>query len=644
MRLCSWCVIMTVSRARFAGTHLENAPQWLLEIEALTIGGWSLKTGPRVKVEDGVARHQSGHGDASGSDRTRSAPLRRQVSRIVRIAEPRAAPRPVSSVRHHHFEQKIILASAKGTISVAERRAAYGEGFNATDAIISGDVRATNEAAYTEGHKSTEAERVVYTAATNGDTYQERMAFWDLANANAHFVGPHTIAVRTAGVVAAWDRATHDSTMPDVLREAIAKARTNEEGEACITVNDAGVVKRWLAKRTISFPSELRDHLTLKTPHNSRIAYSIVGQFAHGMSLPGMRRCLDELVGEFTARGIPCQAVIHEPTGKNSRKNWHFHLIYYAGEAEQLPNGRWSFEREWCRDKWGTMKWVPLKRMGRSAEVAAADWVPKLKKRWSEIVNARAIAEGIETRFTNRRNDERGLPKPQTRYSPGRQALHAKGHYTDAEIAQNVESWHLWRKRKAKQMGDAIEPLRREFEVLRRRAEEATLSSRARQQVQEQLDRGALVLADVDALTDTAVHAATLRHMLRSGPDATLAHYSAIVEALGRKDETPARTEKRIFAHTACNAAETYLAALNPTLQRLEQTQQAAVAKLREARGALRRYFPGIAALIDEGESVQSLATVSKGQSATDASDPGVMTPRSRQAMAAHLASGRGMG
>lgn len=644
VRLCSWCVIMTVARARFAGTHLENAPQWLLEIEALTMGGWSLKVGPRVKVEDGVARHRSGQGDTSGPERTRSAPLQRKVSRTVRVAEPRAAPRPMSAVRHHHFEQKIILASAKGTISVAERRAAYGEGFNASDAIIPAEVRATNEAAYTEGHKSTEAERVVYTTATNGETYEERMAFWDLANENAHFVGPHTIAVRTAGVEAAWDRATRDATMPDVLREAVAKARMTEEGQACITVNDAGVVKRWLAKRTRSFPSELRDQLTLKTPHNSRIAYSIVGQFAHGMSLPGMRGCLDELVGEFTARGIPCQAVIHEPTAKNSRKNWHFHLIYYAGEAERLPDGRWSFERENRRDKWGTMKSVPLKRLGRNAEVAAADWVPKLKKRWSEIVNARAIAEGIETRFTNQRNDERGLPKPQTRYSPGRQALHAQGHFTDVEIAQNIETWQLWRKRKAKQLRDATDPLRREFELLRRRAEEATLSSRSRQQVQEQLDRGALVLADVNALTDTAVHAATLRHMFRSGPDATVAHYSAVVEALGRKSVTPARTEKRMFAHAACDAAETYLATLNPTLQRLERTQQAAVAKLREARGALRRYFPGIAALIDEGERVQSLARVSKGQSATSADGPAVMTPRSRQAMAAHLASGRGMG
>ena len=180
------------------------------------------------------------------------------VSRDVRIAEPRPAPQPRSAVRHHHFEQKVILASPKGAVSVAERRASYGEGFNDPSAVISAEVRATNEASYTEGHNSTQAERVVYVTATNGETYDERMRFWDLANENAHFVGEHSIAVTTQGVEAAWDRAARDATMPDPLRETIAKAKASRDGAATLTVNDAGVVKRWLAKRTRSFPAELR--------------------------------------------------------------------------------------------------------------------------------------------------------------------------------------------------------------------------------------------------------------------------------------------------------------------------------------------------------------------------------------------------
>lgn len=632
---------MVVARAQFAGTHLENAPQWLLEIEALTMGGWDLLPAPRVREVDGIARHR-GSGPSHAPAITSSAPLRRQVSRIVRISEPRAAPRPVSPTRHHHFEQKIILASPKGTISVAERRAAYGEGFNAADAIIPADVRATNEAAYSEGHKSTEAERVIYTVATNGVTYQERMAFWHLANENAHFVGAHTITVKTAGVEEAWDQATRDATMPDALREAIAKARMCEEGETSVTVNDAGVVKRWLAKRTRSFPAELRPHLTLETPHNSRIAYSIVGQFPHGMSLPGMRACLDSLVDEFTTRRIPCQAVIHEPTAKNSRKNWHFHLIYYAGEAERLPDGRWSFERQWCRDKWGTMKSVPLKRMGRNAEVAAEDWVPKLKKRWSEIVNTRAITEGIETRFTNQRNDERGLPKPQTRYSPGRQALHAQGHFTDAEIAQNAETWQLWRKRKKTQLQAATAPLRQDLERLRAGVENAALPPALRRQIEGQFDRGELVLADMDGLADTAVHAAMLRQMIRSGPDATIAYYAAVDETIGHKRATPARTEKRVSARVVRDAASAHLANLDPTIMQLEQIQRAAVAKLKEAKAALRRFLSKTETAIAEGRQAQPFGTIDSDRNPADLAG---ITPRSRQAMTAHLASGRsGMG
>lgn len=558
------------------------------------------------------------------------------MSRIVRIAEPRAAPRPVSPVRHHHFEQKVILASPKGTISVAERRAAYGEGFNASDAIITADVRVTSEAAYTEGHKSTEAERVVYVTATNGDDYADRMAFWDLANENAHFVGDHAITVMTHGMDAAWDKACRDATMPDALRQAVARAKVSEEGQARVIVNDAGVVKRWLAKRTHSFPPELRPHVALETPHNSRIAYSIVGQFAHGTSLAGMCKSLDTLVDEFTQRSIPCQAVIHEPTAKNSTKNWHFHLIYYAGEAEKLPDGRWSFERENLRDKWGTMKSVPLKRMGRNAEVAAKDWVPKLKQRWSEIVNAQAIAEGVATRFTNERNDQRGLPKPPTRYSPGRQALHAQGHFTDTEIEQNVETWRLWRKRKKAQLQEHTAPLRRDLERLRSDPRRTMLPPPARRDIDDQLGGGDLVLSDMDALTDTAVHAAMLRQMVRSGPDATIAHYSAVNDALQRKRGTPSRLARRAVADQVCEAARTYLETLDPTLQQLAQTQDAAIAKLKEARAALRRFLPKAEAAIDRAAANAALSMPKPHQIKLQ-----LTSDRSRQALAAHLASGR---
>ncbi|WP_147420678.1 hypothetical protein [Sphingomonas sp. PP-CC-1A-547] len=631
------CIPMPVARAQFAGTHLENAPQWLLEIEALLMGGWEIKRGPRAQMDDNIARHRGSASSSSALTGRLSPTSQYRMDRSIRIAEPRAAARPTSAVRHHHFEQKVILASAKGTISVAEKRAAYGEGFNASDSLIPGDVRATNEAAYTEGGKSTEAERVVYIAATNGSTYDDRMRFWDLANEHAHFVGSHKISVTTRGVDAAWDQATRDATMPDALRETIAKAKASDGGEASIMVNDAGVVKRWLAKRMRSFPAELRPHIALETPHNSRIAYSIVGQFPHDMSPKGMRDCLDKMVDEFTVRQLPCQAVIHEPTAKNSKKNWHFQLIYYAGEAEQLADGRWSFERERQRDKWGTMKSIPLKRMGRNAEVGAEDWVPKLKNRWSEIVNTQAIAEGITTRFTNERNEQRGLPKPQTRYTPGRQALHAKGHFTDAEVDQNIASWQLWRKRKKAQLLKSTQSLRHDLERLRAQAQRTPMPPPSLRKAEARLDRAALVANDLDVLIDTAVHAAMLRQMILSGPSAIISHYSATDEALSRKRATPARTVRRDVARTVCEAAHTHLAGLDPILQQLATTQEAAVAKLKEARAALRKFLPTVEAeLVAMRVDASAAPTLQLGDGA-----PPAMSPRTRQALAAHLASGR---
>lgn len=572
---------MAVSRAQFAGTHLENAAGWLLEIEAMFVGGWTIKRVPKVRIEKAAAAHQQATEPAQKRGRRASVTPQYSVDRHVRIGEPRAAPRAGGSTRHHHFEQRTILASRKGTTSVAGSRSGYIEGYNVASGIIATDVRATNEAKYIEGGTSTEAERVVYTTATNGEDYDQRQQFWALANENAHFVGDHTITVTTRGVEEAWDRAARDATMPEALRQTLAEAKAAADGCARKIVNDAGVVKRWLKKRNLSFPAELRPHLNLETPHNSRIGYSIIGQFPHDMSRAGMRRSLDQLVGEFTARKIPCQAVIHEPTAKNSKKNWHFHLIYYAGPTERLPNGRWSFEREGKRDKWGTMKSVPLKRMGRDEEVAAADWVPNLKKRWSEIVNAQAINEGILTRFTNETNQQRGLPKAQTRYTPGRQALHKQGFFTQGDVADNIASWTDWRRRKRMHLTNMMAGVRLTIEGVRRGAHSADLDAAQRNAIYDEVRRGDAMLGEADALADIAAHAMTLRQMITSGPKDVADHYSGVMETLSAKKPTPSRLEKRLFAQKVCDVAHSYFAEHQPVLDRLARIEDAAFVEFR---------------------------------------------------------------
>lgn len=304
---------MSSLRKLFAGTHLENAATWMLEIEAMHVGGWELRLGPKVKAELKHSNPTGKSGKVSARGRSPSVTPQYAVDRHVRISEPRPAPRAGGSLRHHHFEHRTILSSRKGEMSVAQRRGGYMEGYGDPNGVISTDVRATSEASYMEGGTSTEAERVVYVIASNGDSYAERMQFWHLANENAHFLGDHSVTVNAQGVEEAWDRASKDPSMPDPLREAVAKAKVASDFKATVLCNDAGVVKRWLKKKTKSFPPELRENLIVEMPGNGRVAHSLIGQFQHDMSFVGMRRSLDRLGEEFRRRGIPFQAVIHEP-------------------------------------------------------------------------------------------------------------------------------------------------------------------------------------------------------------------------------------------------------------------------------------------------------------------------------------------
>lgn len=561
---------MPVSRSKYRGTHLENAAQWLLEIEEMASGGWTEGLGGPRRTNGYLVAQKRKPAPSGGKSSTAPASASRatvSVPRMVRVSEPRWAPRPQSNVRAHHFEHKTILASKKGSVSVAEARGAYTLAFNAADGVIEAKVRATVAAEYIEGTTSSEAERVVYIAGTNGDTNEERVRFWALANENAHFVGEHKVRVSVTGAEAAWAKAAHDPSMPTELRATLADA-LKDEGLAERVVNDAGIIVRWL-KGNRRFPAELRDRVELERPKNGRVAYSIIGQFPHTMSEAGMRSCLDDFGEEFSRRKIPWQAVIHEPTAKNSAKNWHFHLIYYAGPAEKLEGGRWSFEREWRRNKYRTNEWVPLKRLGRSEEIASADWVPNLKARWRDIVNRRSQDEGLEISFTNETNRARGLPKAQTRYSPGRQALHKKGYFTASDVEQILDSWADYKKRARRAAAERVRKLRGRYDRLSRDKRLETLPPAQVDSVLDTLDACQGRLEEIERLLQVGSDAAVLREMLVSGPHAAEAYYSGILTDLERKKPTPARSDKAAFANEVCAEAAECLRDLQPTMSKL---------------------------------------------------------------------------
>ena len=570
---------MSSLRKLFAGTHLENAATWMLEIEAMHVGGWELRLGPKVKAELKHSNPTGNNGKASARGQSPSVKPQYAVDRHVRISEPRLAPRAAGSVRHHHFEQRTILSSRKGEISVAQSRGSYIEGHEGPNGVISAEVRATSEASYMEGGNSTEAERVVYVTGSNGDSYAERMQFWHLANENAHFLGDHSVTVNAQGVEEAWDFASKDPSMPDPLRKAIGKAKVAQDLKATVLCNDAGVVKRWLKKNAESFPPELRANLILDMPGNGRVAQSLIGQFPYDMSLVGMRRCLDLLGEEFRNRSIPFEAVIHEPTAKNSKKNWHFHLLHYAGPAERLDDGRWSFEREWRRNKWRTNEWVPLKKLGRHDDLAAGDWIPKLKTRWSEIVNEQAITEGITTRFTNETNKARGIQKPQTRYSPGKQALRTQGYFTDTEVKDNVASWGEFERHKRQNLGNILSRIQSSYDRLFADPKLVKIRCEDKIAVNGQLANGTSALAEASELADAAAKAMMLGGMITSGAKDVVDHYSGVDATLAAKSATQSRTKRRAFAQRVCAAAQGHLVELKPTIDRLAHIQSVALAQ-----------------------------------------------------------------
>lgn len=635
-------------RERFAGTSLAYASNEMLLEEELLMGSWKLRRFPRVKEQEkSIDRTESKKKQRGG--RQRSVTPQFAVDRAIRIGEPRMAPRSQDSLRHAHFEVKPILASRPGSVSVAEGRAAYGEGFNQPS--ISAQIRATNEAAYTEGSKSTDAERVVYVVGTNGQTYEERMRFWQLANDNAHFVGDHKIHVCTTGVEHLWDQATHDPSMPDELRLTVASAKASADGRATLVVNDAGVTKRWLKKRTLSFPPQLREHLTLETPHNSRVAYSVIGQFPHDLSLAGMKKSLDLLVEEFQIRRTPCQAVIHEPTSKNSRKNWHFHLIYYAGEAERQADGRWSFERVEQRDEWRTKRMVPLKRMPRNADITARDWVPRIKQRWCHIVNAQAEVERIATRFTGLSNEKRGLAKAQTRVTQGRMALRKQGHFTDHDIELNIASWEEWEKRQKAKLRNlkAVRAVRDLYETLSGDQRLYRLPEHSQDQIFGQLDKAQEHFKELDAAIEMIAWGTKIRKMVESGPRDVISHYRGVQDQVATKKSTPSRLEKSEFAAGLCREAEAYLLKTQSRLELVQHLQRVADEKVQATLNALREHLPKVERNIDrlvQEATEQAQDTVHREIAPT--STPNLVRPprvdRNRAMINAHLASGAAMG
>jgi hypothetical protein len=561
----------------FKGTHLECQARYLQEIEELDSGGWRAHSGrPRwvgtwnTAVTIGAATSVKPSFGPMGSS-----------SRSVRLIEPRAAPQRSKAVRSHHFEMKTILAENRGGRSVAEVRSAYQTGAGLDDIDVK--VRASSAAHYMEGNENSEGDRVSYITATTGQTSEERQNFWKLANDNANVVGDHRISIDTCADKEAWSNLAKERSLPFDLRRALKVAQEGD-GTAETVVNDAGIAKRWLERRKNSLPQSIKDSIKLETPRNDRVGYSFIGQYPFGLSMEGRVRCTDRWMAKWTQMGIPAQAVMHQPTAANDKRNHHFHGQIYRGCARQQADGRWSFERINVRNEYRTMKSVPLEKLGVPAIFKDKHLIRNLKREWQQIVNFEAAREGLAVRFTDEKNVDRGLPQAQARVAPSVLAMAKEGWFDDKMVQVNLASWDAFETDEVHERDDQRHRLLRHTEEAA-----ASLSLDPRQ-----MDLASIVLRDqgnaeirmVEA-ERMAIKAAKLAAMLRSGPEAIIECYTPAARKSDAATNTVKRKDKREVARAHVALANDYLTFIEPELVNLELIRDTAHAEAARERATL---------------------------------------------------------
>jgi hypothetical protein len=561
----------------FKGTHLEGQPRYLREIEELDSGGWRAHGGrPRwvgtwnTAVSIGAATSVKPSFGPMGSS-----------SRSVRLIEPRTAPQRSKTVRSHHFEMKTILAENRGGRSVAEVRSAYQTGAGLDDIDVK--VRASSAAHYMEGNENSEGDRVSYITATTGQTFEERQNFWKLANDNANVVGDHRICIDTRADKEAWSNLAKQRSLPFDLRRALKVAQEGD-GTAEIVVNDAGVTKRWLERRKNSLPQSIKDSIKLETPRNDRVGYSFIGQYPYGLSMAARVRCTERWMAKWAQLGIPAQAVMHEPTAENDKRNHHFHGQIYRGCARQQADGRWSFERINVRNEHRTMKSVPLERLGVPAIFKDKHLIRNLKREWQEIVNFEAAREGLAVRFTDEKNVDRGLPQAQARVAPSVLAMAKKGWFDDKMIQANLASWDALEKEK-------VQTCDNQRQRLLQRVDEAAASLSLDP---TQMDLANVVLREqgnaeirmVEA-ERVSIKAAKLAAMLRCGPEAVIECYTPAARNSDASANTVKRKDERELARAHVALAYDYLTFIEAELINLELIRDSARAEAARERATL---------------------------------------------------------
>ncbi len=497
---------------------------------------------------------------------TRSRPRLRAGVSAIRPSVPRmpSSAKARDGLKHFGITYSSIYKerASKGNERAANR-AGYAEAYNRESQEITAEERATAAAEYAEGGKSDYPERVVWRESNIADTYEKRVDFFRKTADAVAFKGDAYIEIDIRGYEADWANIRY---MPKDVRKVYNQALQNGGRAKRIFNNTEEAFGFSKAK---AHQKVFKQTLVVKNPPNGLVCSTVVVPIPHELSRRGKRRYAEKVTRFFAKRGIPYQAVIHEPVaGKNDARNWHMHINYWPFECHKREDGTWSFEKELYKSNcghWRERRRVAPRRLEETKP--GKGWVKAMKIYMCEQANASLREEGLRPRFTTQTNLERGLEEAEKPRGPKLSARLKKGEVTEEEIDLRLEAWRRRRKR-----------LLERAKSLFQRRYGARLSAAGVSG--SNLDDALELAKQADQLGTVALLADLQERKIRSGLEGVIADQQGVLKAtVGATGSAKKERQQASEILSLCRAID---GVLQPLLSRSRAVKAAAQA---EARG-----------------------------------------------------------
>ncbi len=293
----------------------------------------------------------------------------------------------------------------------------------------------------------------------------ERALFWSSVEECESVSRGDRMSLRLADNPDFWSCAAAQEDCPPELKAMIATAAA--EKTVRFDISSGEEMRAFLATRPgwVS-PSkkgktkgECKPFAKFHDGRSGRVQYRIVGELPNELDEVGRFGIMREFCEEFTKRGLPFVAVMHAPDSKNDERNWHFHLIYYDRPCRRITSddisdlatqgyrtrdlqpGMWDFEVVTPKKGRSNGKAVPLTQ-NKVLEVTTDQWIPRLRKRLSEITNAHLANAGVTRRVDPRRYEEMGIvADPQEHLGTNQAAAETRGEATFVGCENECRQW-----------------------------------------------------------------------------------------------------------------------------------------------------------------------------------------------------------